>query len=646
MKLKFLFFAFYFAGTLQGTLQGQYPSYSTLTIPDVLKSGVAVVRNYEISFERQTINTANTRAILVVTVLNNKGDYAAEFGAHVDKFCSLKSFSGEVLDGHGNSVRKIKKKDLQYTEYSNGSVSDNALYYYEPRHPSYPYTVKYQWELSHRNGIFAFPIFAPVCGLQCAVEKAVYRLTLPSGTIFHKRNFNMPASSAEPYKNVIKGNDVYEWKLENYPCIEYEVYAPAVIERYPMIFFSPHEFSYNGVTGYMDSWKSYGQWLSKLLAERNVLPDELKQKIDIMTAGIDSPMEKIKILYDYLAATTRYVSIQIGIGGFQPMTATEVYTTGFGDCKALSNYMQAMLAHCGIKSYYTEIFSGSQRSVLPDFANMYFTNHAILQVPIDGDTLWLECTNPNLPLGYTHEDIAKRYALVVRDGAAFPVMTNSYPDTSHLSEIKAEIDLATDGSFQGKVTQTNHMNRYLYNMKFAKMSNNERINDISSSVNIATPLISAVSYTEDKSISPVSTISYNIDAMHLGSKTGSRMFINVSPLSKNYDIHFGKSARKFPIVVENGYIDCEEIIINLPLRLNVEILPPPVEIGSEFGNYSLTVSLRENSDDITGIGKSIVIKRSFLLRSGRYPVENYNSFKSFIDAVVKANKSSIVLKSG
>jgi hypothetical protein len=645
MKLKFLFFAFCFVGILQGTLQGQQ-SYSTLTIPDNLKSGVAVVRNYEVSFERQAINTATTHTTLVVTVLNNKGDYAAEFTTQVDKFCSLKSFSGEVLDGHGNLVRKIKKNDLQYTEYSNRSVSDDALYYYEPRHPSYPYTVKYKWELSHKNGIFAFPIFDPVPGLQCAVERAIYKLTLPIGTIFHKRSFNMPASSAEPYKNIIKGSDVYEWKLENYPCIEYEVYAPAKIERYPMIFFSPHEFSYDGVTGYMDSWKSYGQWLSKLLAERNVLPDELKQKIDLMTADAASPMEKIKILYDYLAATTRYVSIQIGIGGFQPMTATEVYTTGFGDCKALSNYMQAMLAHCGIKSYYTEIFSGSQRNVLPDFANMYFKNHAILQVPIDDDTLWLECTNPNLPLGYTHNDIAKRYALVVRDGAAFPVMTNSYPDTSHLNEIKAELNLNKDGSFQGNVTETNHMNRYIYRMNFGEINNDERINRISSNVNVATPLISAISYTDNKSIRPVSTISYNIDAMHLGSKTGSRMFINISPLRKNYDIRFGRSARKFPIVVENGYIDRDEIIINLPSGFNVEVLPPPIEIDSEFGNYSLTVSLRENSDDIIGIGKSIVIKRSLLLRSGRYPIENYNSFKSFIDAVIKANRSGIVLKSG
>ncbi len=620
--------------------------YSSFTIPENMKKGIAVVRNYEVHFERPNINTASERVVLVVTVLNGKNsDAAAKLNINVkNNFSSLKSFSGEIFDSRGNSVRKVKKKDLKYTEYFGQLASDYAAYYYEPLYPSYPYTVKYQWEVTYKNGILAFPTFDPVPGIYCPVEKAAYRLTLPSGTLFHSRSFNIPDSSAKPKKSVIKDKDIYEWKLKNIAAIEPEPFAPATaIECWPMIYFSPHEFSYDGVTGYMDSWKSYGQWLSKLLVERNVLPDELKQKIDIMTAGIDSPMEKIKILYDYLAATTRYVSIQIGIGGLQPMTATEVYKTGFGDCKGLSNYMQAMLAHCGINSYYTEIGMYSQR-VLPDFANVYSTNHAILQVPIDGDTLWLECTNPNLPLGYTHDDIAKRYALVVREGTAYPVMVNSYPDSLHLSEIKAEIDLAIDGSFQGSVTKTNHMNRYVYNMKFAKMSNNERINDISSSVNIATPYISEVYYTEKKSANPISTINYNIEAMNLGSKTGKRIFVKVSPLRKTYDVKLSKSGRKFPIVIENGHIDKDETVINLPVGASIEVLPKPIVINSKFGDYSLMVSLdKSNSDGRIGNG-AIKIKRSFLFRSGRYSVENYSDFKTFMDTIAKVNNAEIVLK--
>ena len=610
---------------------GAHTSYNAITIPETLKQGVAVVRDYELSFDRPTMTGASKRTVLVVTVLDSNGDYAAVFREGTDNFSALKNFSGEIFDSQGNSVRKIKKQDLRVTELSQQFASDHTTYYYESAYASWPYTVKYEWEVSYRNGIFAFPTFDPMPGLRCAVEKAAYCLTLPSGTVFHSRSFNMPS---QPEKSTAKGNDIYLWRVENMPGIDQEPFSPPAIERYPMVFFSPHDFSYDGVAGCMDDWKSYGQWQWKLLAGRNVLPDELKQQIDRMTAGAATPMEKIRILYEYLAATTHYVSIQIGIGGLQPMTAAEVYKNKFGDCKGLSNYMQAMLAYCGIDSYYTEIGTGSER-MLPDFANVYFTNHAIVQVPVGNDTLWLECTAPELPLGHIHDGIAGRYALVYRDGTASPVRVGSYPDSLHLAQTKADINLSADGSFKGHVVKTFHCDRYVDNRGFAKMNNDERVNRIASWTGVSAPRISAVTYSEVKDSRPVSTIGYDLEAMQLGSRTGSRIFISVTPLRAKSNMKLGKSARKFPIVVEGGGISHDEISISLPAGVGVEALPPPVVIDSKFGDYSLIVSP----------GKSeIVIKRSFLLRSGRYDAADYAGFKAFWDDVTKADGATIVLK--
>ena len=95
----------------------------------------------------------------------------------------------------------------------------------------------------------------------------------------------------------------------------------------------------------MDNWQTYGAWQYQLLNGRDQIPPTLKeelQKADSQNCNTHL-IEKIAAVYQYLASTTRYVSIQLGIGGLQPIAAADVHRTGFGDCKGLSNYMRAML---------------------------------------------------------------------------------------------------------------------------------------------------------------------------------------------------------------------------------------------------------------------------------------------------------------
>lgn len=93
----------------------------------------------------------------------------------------------------------------------------------------------------------------------------------------------------------------------------------------------------------MSSWQSYGIWQNSLLTGRDQLAEPIKLKLRELTAGCNTPREKVQAVYNYLAETTRYVSIQLGIGGLQPIAASDVCRAGFGDCKGLSNYTHAML---------------------------------------------------------------------------------------------------------------------------------------------------------------------------------------------------------------------------------------------------------------------------------------------------------------
>lgn len=108
----------------------------------------------------------------------------------------------------------------------------------------------------------------------------------------------------------------------------------------------------------MASWNDFGKFIASLNKGRDQLPENIKVKVDELTRGVSDPLEKIIRLYGFMQQNTRYISIQLGIGGWQPFSAEFVGQKGYDDCKALTNYMQSLIKHAGIKSYYALIKSG------------------------------------------------------------------------------------------------------------------------------------------------------------------------------------------------------------------------------------------------------------------------------------------------
>ena len=130
--------------------------------------------------------------------------------------------------------------------------------------------------------------------------------------------------------------------------------------------------------------------------------------------------------YEYVQSKTRYVSIQEGIGGLQPFPASIVDKYGYGDCKALSNYTVALLQEVGVKSFYTKIRAGEgEPDLLLDFPAQQ-TNHVVVAIPNDKDTIWLECTSQTNPFGYTGSFTGDRYALMITEEGGKIARTPSF----------------------------------------------------------------------------------------------------------------------------------------------------------------------------------------------------------------------------
>lgn len=604
-------------------------TYASGNIPENLSKGSdAVIREMRLEYKYDSPTSAAEKHSVVISVLNEAGKSDAELVIYTDMFRSLKSFTGEIFDSAGKSVRKIKRSDLKSTDYFSGLASDMRTWYFEPTAAAYPFTVKYEYELSHKGGILTFPVFAPVSNYNVGVEKAEYILTLPENTRFHMKNFN---TDIAPEVTKEKGTERYVWKLGGFEPMDAVPYRADYINVFPAVYLTPHYFTYNRKSGTMDTWDGYAKWQWALLEGRDVLPEECKVKVRELTADAANDREKVERLYDYLKET-RYVLISIGVGGFQPMSAAEVYRNKFGDCKGLSNYMMAMLAECGIESYYTEIGSGSgSRKLRDDYVHPSQTNHAILYVPLDGEELWLECTNPNMPFGYVHSRITDRKALVYRNNTAELVDMPSYPDSVNTAVMEVTARIKPDGTVDADIKTTYRMSEYEYVMGFGKLSSADRLAKISGSIKLPLYNVSDIGFAEEKSAEPWASVSYKLSGNV--NMSGSRIFIPVNPFRNNPSARLRRS-RSQDICINHGYRNVDDLQIELPEGYSVEAFPGPMNIENRFGHFRMVV---------LPVDGKVMVRREMQLNKGTYPSEEYEEFKALMGKISEGNGAQIIM---
>jgi len=603
------------------------------SIPDSLKKNAyGVVRFSNTEFEYKSDKNGIEKHSIAITILDKKGKDLSDFRCSGDKFSELKNFSGKLYDADGKFLRKFKMSEVNSTEYSSELASDAKFYYFDCETPSFPFTIHYEYEVGWKNGMLSFPVFFPQDDYRLSIEKADYLLILPKILEFRSKAMNM---AAEPTKLTNKEITTYEWKVENLPVIESEDFDPDLKLYAPLLYTNPIHFVYDEVPGIITDWKSLGNWEYGLIKNRIVLTAETKSKITEMTKNARSDREKVKILYDYLGQTTRYVSIQLGIGGYQPIEAGEVCKTGFGDCKGLSNYMRSMLDVIGIPSNFTVIRSDLKRkSLYKDYTSFNQMNHAILQVPLTNDTLWLECTNPRVPFGFVHNSIAGHDALVVNEQGGKVVRLPDYPDSLNIEKNCAILALNSDGS--AKVTMQKQCQVKIYDNYdwFPLAKSTAQADNLREDINLPNVIIGDIKVKEDKSSLPSLTIDYSWTTSQYGNKTGNRLFIPINPFQTTYE-WMKKKKRVHDMVINMGHKNIDSIYIPIPEGFEIEMIPTNNSIATNFGHFESVIKIK---------GNGIQIQQSVFMPAGKYNVSTYPEFVAFFEKLSTAYKGKIIFR--
>ena len=354
-----------------------------------------------------------------------------------------------------------------------------------------------------------------------------------------------------------------------------------------------------------------------------------------MTDTCSNDRSKVDVIYRYLAQTTRYVSIQLGIGGWQPFPASEVCRTRFSDCKGLTNYLCAMLHEVGVPANYV-VIKGDQHRLVTDFPSNQF-NHVIAQVPLPGDTLWLECTaSAFVPLGYVHESIAGNDALLIDEGGGHLVKLPDYTPEQNASYNRAHVILQDDGSATVNVDMRYENRQYEDMMPLMSRTEQQRRDAMLGSLNLSGVSLGDFSFTEHKDsyATPHIDVSMRLETRKLANITGSRMFIPVGIFHK-MTVPRSLQQRVKPVYIGYGYVDIDTLVVNIPEGYVIEAVPQPVNEVTSMGELSQTFEATENT---------VTIVTRHLMRDGSYPASDYDNLRTFKTAVKKAYDQRIVLR--
>ncbi|MCF7559094.1 DUF3857 domain-containing transglutaminase family protein [Sabulilitoribacter multivorans] len=608
--------------------------YSSLTIPNNLKQGAnAVVRLNEVEITIKAVNEMVVSEKLIITVLNKEGNDNVNAYVFYDNNVKIKDLQVLVFDAFGKEIKKIKKNDFKDASAVDGGTlySDSRVKYLEYTPISYPYTMELTSETVTNNTAF-IPSFRPVSEYYVSIENANYKINYPETLNIRNKEKNIGEVNIE--KDISLGKMFY--KIVNLESFKPEEYSPSILDLAPCVLFASKQFSLEGVYAEVENWDEFGKWMyNDLIKDTYDLPETTVSMIKDLVKDEINDIDKARKVYKYVQDKVRYISVQVGIGGWKPFNASYVDEVSYGDCKALTNYTMSLLKAVDVESNYTVIFAGnSQRSLEKDFTAMQ-GNHVILSIPNGDDTLWLECTSQKLPFGFIGDFTDDRDALVITPEGGKIQRTKKYKTEENKQQVKGNYTVSNDGSIMVRANIKSEGIQYdekywlesetsrdldLHYKKRWKYINNIDIENINIDNNK-----SSIEFVED----------INFEASNYVKKAGDRMLLTVNALNRNTNIPDRYRNRKYPLKIKRGFIHDDEIEIILPVGYEIESLPKGVVIKNKFGSYKTEIIPKEEN--------KLIYKREFVVNDGEYPKEDYDKFRDFYKEVLKQDNAKIAL---
>ncbi|NOR87690.1 MAG: DUF3857 domain-containing protein [Bacteroidales bacterium] len=532
-----------------------------------------------------------------------------------------------ITDENGEVIRKLKKKDLVLKSDINdfSLYTDDFVYEFSMYHNKYPYTLHYSYETGKRNYLF-LAHWSPLDIHNIPIQNAKLDILIPADLEVNIKESNIQTAKITNIEDQL----LYSWEAQETKTEKAETFQAQNNNQIPYVIVSPISFFYD-IPGSNKSWESYGLWKNGLLEGLDNLPEREKSKINKLILDTSSDHEKIEKLYQLLQEETRYINVSIDVGGLKPYPASYVAENKYGDCKALSNYFKAVLEYAGINSYYTNIYAGDKiLEIDTTFPSQQF-NHAILFVPLEEDTMWIDCTS-DMKCGYVGSFIQNRNAFVINGDQSFLIKTPALKkEDVQLSRnfyiwqnLSGNANIKVRNSYKGSIYEQLY---YLLN----SIEEHRKMNLLKRFI------------VEGWLESPEKII-------FLTNEENSEIILDYKSTSKkvfqslNHEVLFNIPRFNFPDLEKPKYrkssvqIDypiyfTDKVVFELTKGEKIIDYPKSIENKTEFGSYRIQTELTD---------KQFIISKYFYLKAGKYSLDQYEAFYSFISKAKRKDKNLII----
>ncbi|NCT17314.1 MAG: DUF3857 domain-containing transglutaminase family protein [Flavobacteriia bacterium] len=604
---------------------------------EILENANGVTRVDEMVVNVKSKNEITYTLRIAVTVLNKSGNNFVQDAIGFDKTKKINKAEVSIYDASGKEIKKYKKKDFREKSAADGFslYTDDKILFLDYTPINYPYTFELSYEYTTSNSLYISNWYF-LSNYYQSSESSLLVVNYNPNTI----NFNIKESNLKGYGIINKSTSgKIHYESSSIKAIEPEQFSPNFLESTPMIHIAPTSFQYDGYSGEATNWKEFGKWCyDNLIEGRDKLPDATIALIKNLTSKTEDPIEKAKIVYEYVQKNTRYISVQIGIGGFRPITAAEVDKVKYGDCKGLTNYTKALLNAVGVTSYYSVVEAGNEQiGFIEDFPSIEQGNHVILAIPNEEDYTWLECTSQQTPFGFIANFTDNRNVLVVKPDGGEIVKTKSYIEEDNSQNTEAILTLDLDGNLKSNIkiySKGTFYNKWQYLPSYNQMDVVKSYKKRWSKLNNIT--IQTFEFENDKN-QIVFTENVHLDVNNYVSKAGDRIIFSLNAFNNTIDIPNRYKERKSPVEIKRGFIDESVYTIYYPEEYTIEAMPKINNIKNSFGEYVITLLQNENH--------SITYSRKFFVKEGIYPKEEYEKFRNFFsEAAIQDNAKIVLMK--